>query len=170
MKLEFLDHIPESFKATPILISGSSSIQFNETQYLSLIDNGKLVNVFEIRYECHYSPFKQIEVLKNIILVGFEEHFYMFDMTTNTNITTLKLSGYFGYMYLDHKQIYVADADGISCLSIDGDIIWANTTLGIDGVIIHNINDSEISGSGECDPPGGWIDFVIDKYTGKIKP
>jgi hypothetical protein len=169
MKLEFIDTIPEGFTDAPVLISGASSTQLKQKQYLSLNDDGNVITIYEIRYEYRSSPFKQTELFSTIIAVGHEAHFYLFDIAKNTNIIALKLSGYFGHAYLDKEHIYIADANGIFCLGRDGCILWSNNKLGIDGVVIHEITDSEIVGSGEWDPPDGWEDFVIDKQTGTNK-
>lgn len=167
MKVEFIEDIPENYPESPILISGKPSIYFNRRQFLSLTkQNGKLT-IYEIRYEYHGSPFRQIEFLKNTLVVGHEEHCYLFDIHTNSEIKILKLSGYFGKIYLEDECIYIADANGLFCLNMDGTERWSNGNLGIDGVIIHDFGDSSIYGSGEWDPPGGWKDFVIDKKTGK---
>jgi len=167
MKIEFIKNFPENFSETPILISGESSIEFNGKQFLSLIKEDGKLNIYEIRYEYHCSPYKQAEVLNNIGIVGHEAHCYLFDINNKTQCTILKLSGYFGHIYIDDQFIYVADANGLYCLNQEGTILWSNNKLGIDGVIINDFGKNEISGSGEWDPPGGWEDFTIDKKTGK---
>jgi len=50
---------------------------------------------------------------------------------------------------------------------MQGEIIWVNNSLGIDGVIIEKFDTDKIYGSGEWNPPGGWRDFVLDINTGK---
>lgn len=149
-----------------MLISGKTSLEFNRKQFLSLTYEDGSLDMYEIRYAYHCSPFKHAEVQNTILLVGHEEHCYFFDIGTNTQLTVLQLSGYFGHMYVDNELIYVADAHGLYCLNQVGTLLWSNGALGIDGVIIHDFGDAEIFGSGEWDPPGGWEDFVIDKKTG----
>jgi len=167
MKIEFIENIPENYAESPILISGESSIEFNLKQLLSLTKDDDRLTIYEIRYEYHCSPFKQAEALKNIIVVGYEGHCYLFDIENKTQLTALKLSGYFGHIYLENEFIYVTDANGLYCLNQNGAKLWSNNKLGIDGVIINDFRSSEIYGSGEWNPPGGWKDFVIDKKTGK---
>lgn len=167
MKIEFIENIPEKYSNSPILISGEPSIEFNRQQLLSLTQKDGRLTIYEIKYEHHCSPFMQAEALNNIVVVGHEEHCYLFDFTNDVFLNALKLSGYFGHIYLEGESIYVADANGLCCLNQDGTKLWSNGDLGIDGVIINDFTDSEIHGSGEWDPPGGWEDFVIDKKTGK---
>jgi len=169
MEIEFINSIPKNYKGSTILISGESSIYLNKRQFLSLSDGGKILNIYEIKYEYQCSPFKQTQILKNIIAIGHEEHFYLFDIINSIQITVLKLSGYFGEIYLNDGLIYIADANGLHCVKQNGTLIWTNNELGIDGVIINNFIDSEIHGIGEWNPPGGWEEFVIDKETGEKK-
>lgn len=79
----------------------------------------------------------------------------------------LPLDGYFGHMYTDQDFFYVADASGLHCINISGQIIWQNNQLAVDGIVIEKCTASCIYGSGECDPPGGWQSFILNKYTGQ---
>ncbi|BCZ45775.1 hypothetical protein psyc5s11_18420 [Clostridium gelidum] len=45
--------------------------------------------------------------------------------------------------------------------------MWTAEILGIDGVLVNNFDGERIYGAGEYDPPGGWVDFVINSRTGK---
>ncbi len=176
MKVEFLDK--NDNRSDSILISGLDSVDYKSRQILS-IDSNNEIGFYEIRYEYHISPFKSAELSNNILLVGFEEYFYMFDTITKKNLLSLKLSGYFGHFYHNDSSIYaedfyqndnliyVADATGIYCVNINGAIQWRSDELGLDGVLIMRIDNVYIYGDGEWDPPGGWIDFIIDKQTGK---
>jgi hypothetical protein len=106
--------------------------------------------------------------IDNILAVGFEENFYLFDTATKTNILNLKMEGYFGHLYFNEDLLYIADANGIHCIDKTASIIWHNNNLGIDGVIINEFTNSKILGSGEWDPPDGWRDFILDKQTGLV--
>jgi hypothetical protein len=167
MRIEFLDNI--DYKTDVILISGLDSVDYSGRQILS-IDSNNEIRFYEIKYEYHCSPFKSAVLTDNILLVGFEEYFYMFDTVKNKNLLSLKLFGYFGHFYQNDNLIYVADATGIHCINIGGSVQWRNDELGLDGVEIKEFDTKNIYGTGEWDPPGGWIDFILDKQTGeKIK-
>ncbi len=167
MKIAFIHNIPKNYPKSSILISGQSSRNLKREQLLSVSNESEIIGVYEIRYEYHCSPFKQADILDDVIAVGFEEHFYLFDFVKEVKLLVLKLSGYFGYTHYNNDLIYVADASGLYCIEKRGNIIWSNDGLGIDGVTIDKFNESEIHGSGEWDPPNGWRDFVLDKQTGK---
>jgi hypothetical protein len=77
------------------------------------------------------------------------------------------MEGYFGHIYSKEKIFYIADAYQLVAVTHRGQILWNSENLGIDGVVVKEINNGRIYGEGEWDPPGGWIDFVLDAQTGK---
>ena len=166
MTFVFTNILPDSINLQPILISGFESIHFRGKEYLIVNQNGDAKNLFEIKYDCHCSPFKQAMIIDKILAVGFEEYFYMFDMSSKSNILNLKMEGYFGHLYFNEDLFYVADSAGIYCINKNTSIIWQNKNLAIDGVIINDFISNKILGSGQWDPPGGWRNFILDKQTG----
>ncbi|MBL7997852.1 MAG: hypothetical protein JNL32_04345 [Candidatus Kapabacteria bacterium] len=166
MKLEFTNTISDDIKLNSVLMSGCMSADYSNQIFLTLSEDGTIMRLYKIKYERHCSPFKEALLFDNLLAVGHEEHFYLFDMTTNQNIVRLALSGYFGHLYYDNQLFYIADAHGLHCIDKNGEIHWTNLELAIDGVIVHGFTDNIILGSGEFDPPGGWVDFSIEKATG----
>jgi hypothetical protein len=166
MKFSFTGVTPVEFRGNLILISGSNSIELGNIEYLVVTDNEITVNVFEIRYEYSCNPFQQADIIDDILAVGHQRYFYLFDLRKNANILILEMSGYFGYTYLDNELLYIADARYIYCINKSGEIIWQSTDLGIDGVIINQIDETKIYGEGEWDPPGGWKEFILEKQKG----
>ena len=169
MKFEFTDIIPLNLTTKAVCISGSQSYNLDNTRYLLRInDEGNYSEVFEIKYEYHCSPFEEADILGNILAVGHEAHFYLFNLTKNKNILTIPMRGYFGHLYIRDNSFYVCDAGSLIRLNRDGDILWHAKSLGIDGVTIESFDYGKIFGSGEWDPPGGWKDFILDNTTGVI--
>ena len=166
MIFEFYPDIVPEFEEAEI-ISGEASFHFNLSEYL-IFQNGDEKRAFKIIYQCHCSPFKEAAIHKDLLLVGHEEHFYLYDLQAKQNLLVLMVEGYFGHLYIDENYFFVADAGGLFCIDTSGKIIWHNNQLGIDGVIIEKFTENLIQGIGEWDPPGGWKDFVLDKRTGKI--
>jgi hypothetical protein len=167
MTFKFLPQLPRDFSGQSFLISGKESADLENQEFLAIDDNG-LEYVLEIRYEVHCSPFKEVCLLDRLLGVGHEDHFYLFDLETNTNLLSLKLDGYFGHLYLNDKLFYVASARGLYCVNDRGKLIWQNVNLGIDGVIIETFENDAISGTGEWDPPNGWRNFRLNKSTGAV--
>lgn len=168
MTFIFSSALPNSIHLESILISGPESVQFTNKEYLIINRNDDTKSLFEIRYDCHCSPFKQAMIADNILAVGFEEYFYLFDIITKKSILKLKMEGYFGHLYSDDNLFYVADSRGLYCINKAASLMWQNNHLGIDGVIINEFTNKQILGSGEWDPPGGWRDFILYKQTGLI--
>lgn len=166
MTYTFTDKIPADIDGDPILISGDNSNVFNGTEYLIINEKDSKPIVFEIKHEFHCSPFKEAIVFNNLLAVGHEETFYLFDLNNKTNILNLKMFGYFGHLYLENEQFYIADAGGLYCIDSKANVQWHNDSLAIDGVIIDKFTEDRIYGSGEWDPPGGWREFMLDKKTG----
>lgn len=154
----FLDTVPAGL--TPILISGEESLNMTRKKFLLIEDTA-----FEIRYAYHCSPFCEAHLTGNVLAVGFEGFFYLYNISEKVSLLALEMEGYFGNLHLHNEQFFVADACGIYCINREGKIIWQNKNLGIDGVIIHTFGDT-ITGQGEFDPPGGWVDFRLDVNSG----
>jgi len=167
MDFKFTTDIPAGYTKMIPVISGADSILFNGYEYVVLQSDTDTITVFEIRYEYHCSSFKQIEMLDNMLAVGHEEHFYLYNLNSNQLTFKYKASGYFGHLYVNDHIFYVADASGIVAIDKEGNIVWANDDLAMDGVIVSEFDDDKIYGSAELDPPGGWEDFKLDLHTGK---
>jgi hypothetical protein len=166
MILKFIDIIPNDTTLNPVLISGAVSAIYSNQIFLSLSEDDIIIKLYEIKYDVLCSPFKEALLIDNLLAVGYEQHFYLFDLIANENILRLEMNGYFGYFYYDKEFFYIADACGLYCINKNGRILWRNDGLAIDGVIVHEFRDNKILGSGEFDPPGGWVDFSIDNATG----
>jgi hypothetical protein len=156
--IQFIDDIPDDTNFKPVLISGSTSANYSNQKYLRLIDDHTAKGLYEIKYQAHCSPFEEALLVDNLLAVGHEEHFYLFNIVTNQNVLR--------HLYFDAELFYVADASGLHCIDKTGNIRWSNLGLAIDGVIVNEFTGDKIIGSGELDPPGGWEDFSIDKVTG----
>lgn len=164
--LEFTDTLPDNTPLNPVLISGSLSAACSNQCFLTLREGTTIKGLYQIKYEAQGSPFREALLADHLLAVGHEAHFYVFNIITNETVLRLDMNGYFGHLYHDHGIFYVADAHGLHCIDKNGEISWSNLELGIDGVIVHEFTDDNILGSGEFDPPGGWITFSIDKATG----
>lgn len=153
---------------SPVLISGSSSERKNIREYLVVQYNGE-EEVYEIHLEHRCSPFSQIIRTDDLLAVGREDRFFIFQTRTRTLLLDLPMDGYFSSLHFEHDNFFVTDACSVYCIEKTGHVLWQNQQLGIDGVVIHDFTGNEIRGSGEWDPPGGWKDFVLNLETGKIK-
>jgi hypothetical protein len=166
MNCKFTNDLSDGITQKPILISGKKSIHFSKTEYV-LIEQGNNSIPYEIRYEYSCSPFKDALIENEILAVGFEEKFYLFDISKNKSILSLKVKGYFGHLYLHDDLFYVADAYGLYCVNKVGYILWYNSNIAIDGVIVNKFEGNKIYVQGEQNPPDNWEYFVLDLATGE---
>lgn len=95
MTLTFSEIIPAHIRPTASLISGQDSKALPKSVYLLAEDDYQQISAFEIRYEYHCSPFQQAEIVGDLLLVGHEEHFYLYDLVACQNVLALKMDGYF---------------------------------------------------------------------------
>lgn len=149
------------------LISGNTACNSGRTEYL-LLERGDEMRTFKIVFENHNSaPFTQVLVVDELLAVGREGHFYLYNMRERERLQALSLCGYFGHIYANGEGLVVADAEGLYQISKKGSITWHTANLGIDGVIVDASSPTTITGQGEWDPPGGWKSFTLDRSTGK---
>ncbi|HEY9262160.1 hypothetical protein, partial [Chitinophaga sp.] len=125
----FSDDLPDDISTAPLLISGPDSLAFDGKVFLLIHQNDGRKSAYKIRYEYHCSPFKAAILTNHVLAAGYEACFYLFDISTDTHLLSLQLSGYFGYLYIDNGLFYVADANGITCINQQGEVLWDNHQL-----------------------------------------
>ena len=140
------------------------------SEFVRVKDSLSYKPIVNLKIQSDYSPtFKQSDTLNDILLIGYGERFAMFDLNKREKITELHFDGYFGEFKVNGDDIFIATDCELINLTLDGQTKWKTNNLGLDGVIIGKISSSEITGSGEWDPPGGWESFIVDRNTGLKK-
>lgn len=101
---------------------------------------------------------------------GAGQHVHLFD-TDSHQVKSLFLDDYVDHIYSipdvwDHKaslseNFLVTTFQYTFLIHVSSGIIWRSEPCGIDGVIIHDIREGIIYGSGEWDPPDGWAPFNL---------
>jgi hypothetical protein len=115
---------------------------------------------------CDHSSFQEVIIWQNWVVIGIAFEVYLINVQTR-DVQALHLGDYFGHLYPQDDDLYVASADRLFCLNPDGTMRWVSDVIGIDGVIVTNIDEEFIDGEGEWDPPGGWKPFRLDTSTGR---
>jgi hypothetical protein len=123
--------------------------------------------VFELRSPHHCSPFREAAVAGNLLAVGWEQDFCLYDLAAGRRLLEECLNGYFGHLYVEGGLFYVASAEEITCVAPSGEILWRSPDVGVDGVEIERFLPNQIIGRGDMDPPGGWVPFVLDRASGR---
>ncbi|MEQ6970910.1 hypothetical protein [Pectobacterium polaris] len=94
---------------------------------------------------------KQKHEVKSLYLHDYVGHLYPAPDITSGVLSSTFLVTTFLYTFL---------------INVDSGIIWQSKQCAIDGVIINEIQNNVIYGSGEWDPPGGWEPFCLSLSTG----
>lgn len=110
-------------------------------------------------------PFTQVTTSENLVVLGWNDHVYFVDPFTR-EVAAVECEGYFGHLYPVDGRLLIADTSRLVCVDLRGERLWVSTPLGIDGVVVDDVQDGIIFGKGEWDPPGGWEPFRLSLNTG----
>jgi hypothetical protein len=112
-----------------------------------------------------YACFEQTAEWRGFVLIGLGEHLHLIDVGTR-GATSIPLGSYFGSLICLPECLLVASAQNVLGVEPDGRVLWTSNRVGIDGVIIDQVDDGVIDGHGEWDPPGGWRRFKLGLADG----
>lgn len=73
---------------------------------------------------------------------------------------------YFCQLFSDGDVLLACSGRRIFRIGAHGEVLWKSDELGLDGVLVHQVDSTGISGEGEWDPPGGWQPFTVALDTG----
>lgn len=128
-------------------------------------DGEPLLRIDVYEQEPAHRAFQEAMVWHELAVVGFGGHVHLVTLQPR-NIASYALDGYFGHLYPLDERLLVADAEGLHCFAPTGRRLWQSDQLGIDGVVVHDVDGDAIEGEGEWDPPGGWRPFRISLASG----
>ncbi len=120
-----------------------------------------------------HEAFRETRCIAPVVAIGYGGHVHFVDVAAGSAMT-MELSGYFGTLYTAEDfgladrpfDFLVGSADALHRFAADGSLVWTAGNVAIDGVIVHDVVDGVIDGTGEWDPPGGWREFRLDLGTG----
>lgn len=117
--------------------------------------------------EC--AVFEEALLWEKHVVIGFGERLYFVELES-LEFRDIKLEGYFGSTWQTPGRLFAASLEHVFCFDGSAELMWKSPQLGIDGVVIHDVANEVVHGSGEWDPPGGWKDFRISANDGKFLP
>jgi hypothetical protein len=174
--LEFRGVLGEEWEGMPMLLAPRGADQYDFGGWCCVLRGGVPHVALElIRGSAGLPEFRGYAILGNVAFVGFGRRVFRVDLVRlvyesvvkcRLYLTTLCVPSQLGEK--DDDCVLVADESSVIKLHLDGRWAWAAEGVGLDGVVLHRIEDGELLGSGEWDPPGGWSDFVIDMDTGEV--
>lgn len=109
--------------------------------------------------------FEDAIVWSNLLVIGWGERAHLVDLGTRET-TSIELGGYFGHLYASSDYLLIASCGRLLRIAPDRSVLWRSAPLGVDGVLVEDVSDGVIHGSGEWDPPGGWKPFTLDLASG----
>jgi len=98
--------------------------------------------------------------------VGFGNSVYIIDPMTKSG-STFRLGTYFASFYPTKDYLLVVSGRGLLRFSPLGEVLWKNSGLALDGVIVQGVNDGRITGEGEWNPTSGSKPFVLRLDSGE---
>lgn len=142
---------------------------------VGITDGDALLTRVDIVGSAGYSCFQGLCAKNGLVYIGFGQYVFVVDVKLN-RIWRYLLHGYFGHLYdssdfenLDGRfSVFATSASEVLAFSRTGDLLWKQSPLGIDGVIIQSVSAGRLDGEGEWDPPGGWRPFSLNKESGKV--
>jgi len=105
-------------------------------------------------------------VWSEFVAIGWGDHAYLVHLQTR-HVSIIALDSYFGHLYPTENGLLIASGERLQLISRDGNLMWQSDVLGIDGVIVDDVDSALIRGRGEWDPPGGWKPFAVCVKTGQ---
>ena len=158
----------------PITI-GEPPVQTGVPDEIVFIDRGQ--EPF-MRLHIHYPPPEyhlktEAKIWGGWVVVGFSNRVVLVSIDDGKQ-RTIALSDaqppdsfdYFCQLFDAGDILLACSGRRIFRIAPDGEVVWKSGELGLDGVLVHDVDSAVISGDGEWDPPGGWRPFTIALDTG----
>lgn len=121
--------------------------------------------MFAIEVGAESSTFEAAIEWRDWVVIGFGEFVHLVNASSR-NVLTISLESYFSSLHPLEDALLIASADRVRSINTDGSMNWVSDHVGLDGVVISDVNDEHIVGEGEWDPPGGWRPFRLSLRTG----
>jgi len=121
-----------------------------------------------------YSCFQDVRCIGELVYIGYGEQIAVFSPRTG-DLASHSLDGYFGQLFTASdlespelgSSVLVASASELLCFDEAGQLLWRTSELGVDGVIVQRVQEGQILGDAEWDPPGGWEPFRLRLDSGE---
>jgi hypothetical protein len=175
LQAEFLPSAPEPgspWADAPGVTLPSGSTGPDLVTWVGIRRNGQALWRVDVDTAAGHSCFRDLCCLGDTVFIGVGESMFVLG-TGSGAVVHWPMDGYFGSLYPCHELpgldsgVLVASATALMRLDATGQLLWQTTQLGWDGVLVHYVSDGVIHGSGECDPPGGWVSFLLDLRSGQ---
>jgi hypothetical protein len=160
---EIREALPDDWASVPTVAIGGST---GPADLFVLAEEGTARRRFDLHYlETDYRHPPQATFWRGWFAFGFGGRAILYREADGASVK-IDLGCYFGDFLTGEEWLLVTSGQGIIRLDPEGRIVWRNDELGLDGVLIFDVEGDVIDGQGEWDPPGGWEDFLVSLETG----
>lgn len=156
------------------LLAGMPSVDSSIVGYVGITTDDERRLRVDLQANAGYSCFQEVRCVEGSVYIGYGECIIVVNPGSK-HVETHFLDGYFGHLYT-HEELEIlpttfaalaASASELLSFSAEGRLCWRTANLGIDGVVVHSVQNGIVKGSGEWDPPGGWESFRLSVGTGE---
>jgi hypothetical protein len=123
------------------------------------------VDVHAREPDCY--AFEQVLLWHRVLSIGLGSYLHLVS-ADDRSCVSLHLDGYFGRLYPSRDYLLVTSAERVLRVEPDRSVRWTSAPVGIDGVLIWDVDPPVIRGEGEWDPPGDWRPFALDAEHGTL--
>lgn len=167
MEICFNDHL-DDWHFDRIVSTGDEGPDPTVAARVGIVDDAGLRIQLNVLSSAGIPCFQDARCVDHIAYIGFGHSLFVFNTRTGT-LARHQLDGYFGHMYdgCDFENlptqlsVLVTSASEVLAFSRNGELVWMRPNLGIDGVLLRAVNEKQIDGEGEYDPPNGWRKFTV---------
>lgn len=118
------------------------------------------------------NPFRETLIWKRagLAVSGADDEVLFLDLVTHELRGRLTLEGdWFGSFGQDPDEaLHVLGWRHVVAVRPDLSVAWISRWIAVDGIVWQKHEAGRIYLSAEHDPPGGWLDVVLDDQTGHI--
>jgi hypothetical protein len=173
MKVEFTGPQEPWVECDQVIVARGDIPESEVVASVSVAVASVLVAQVDILASAGQSCFRSLRSIDSLVYIGFGQFVFIVDVYLR-KVRRYPLNGYFAYLYdsgdlehLDsHISVLATSASEVLAFDRTGDLIWKQSDLGIDGVVLQRADAGRIDGEGEWDPPGGWRPFSLSSKNG----
>jgi|tagenome__1003787_1003787.scaffolds.fasta_scaffold20721939_2 hypothetical protein len=134
-------------------------------RYVTVSRDGDPFLRVDIYADSGSSAFEEAIVWRENVVVGFGYDVHLIGLSDHAH-RSIPLEWYFGHLYPSERNLFVTSAQRVFCIGPDQRVLWRSEIVGIDGVVLDEIDGPIVRGRGEWDPPGGWRPFALLASSG----